>query len=150
MTLMLHKWLRHPGYHGRFFSPLDDHVHLVRVQRAEERLMHRGERRLFFFQGVNNSSRTDLQPPCRIAAPTAIETPIDDLVFDRRGTSFVEEIELKAVRRAGGILALIALLTRFGLAAFDDLVTVTVGTKHGNAYHGALLLKPSAAWHTCG
>ena len=103
-----------------------------------------------FFQGVNNSSRTDLQHPCRIADPAAIETHIDDLVFDRRGTAFVEEIELKAVMRAVGILALIALLTRFGLAAFDDLVVVTVGTKHGNEYHDALLLKQSAAWHTWG
>jgi hypothetical protein len=42
------------------------------------------------------------------------------------------------------------LSTRFGLAAFDDLVAVTVGTKHRNEYHDALLLKPSAAWHTYG
>jgi hypothetical protein len=29
-------------------------------------------------------------------------------------------------------------------------VAVTVGTPHGNEYHDALLLKPSAAWHTWG
>jgi hypothetical protein len=40
------------------------------------------------------------------------------------------------------------LLTHFGLAAFDDVVAVTVGTQHGYQYHVALLLKPSAAWHT--
>jgi hypothetical protein len=40
------------------------------------------------------------------------------------------------------------LLTRFGLAAFDDLVTMTVGTKYRHEYHDALLLKQSAAWHT--
>src|SRR5262249_52578244 len=44
----------------------------------------------------------------------------------------------------------IALLTRFGLAAFDDLVAATVGTQHGNEYHDTLLLNPSAAWHTWG
>jgi hypothetical protein len=47
-----------------------------------------------------------------------------------------------------GVLALIALLPSFGLAAFDDLVAVTVGTQHGYEYHVALLLKQSAAWHT--
>jgi hypothetical protein len=73
-----------------------------------------------------------------------------DLVFDRRSTSFVEEIELKAVMRTVGVLALIALYAGFGLAAFDDLVAVTVGTQHGNEYHDALILKPSAAWHTWG
>jgi hypothetical protein len=39
-------------------------------------------------------------------------------------------------------------VTRFGLAAFDDLIALTVRTKHGNEYHDALLLKQSAAWHT--
>jgi hypothetical protein len=73
-----------------------------------------------------------------------------DLRFNRRGTSVVEEIKLKAIMRTAGVLALIALLTSFGLAAFDDLVAVTVGTKHGNAYHDVLLLKQSIAWHTWG
>jgi hypothetical protein len=72
------------------------------------------------------------------------------LLFDRRGTSCVEEITLKAIMRTVGVLALIALLPSFGLAAFDDLVAVTVGTQHGDEYHDALLLKLSAAWHTCG
>jgi hypothetical protein len=51
------------------------------------------------------------------------------LLFDCGGTAFVEEIELKAITRTGGVLAFIALLTCFGLAAFDDLVAVTVGDK---------------------
>jgi hypothetical protein len=89
-------------------------------------------------------------PPCRIADAAAIETHVYDLLFDRGGTSFVEEIKLKAITRTVGVLALIALLTSFGLATFDDLVAVTVGTPHGNEYHDALLLKPSAAWHTWG
>jgi len=68
--------------------------------------------------------------------------------LDRGGTSCVEEITLKAITGTVGVLALLALLTRFGLAAFDDVVAMTVGTKHGNEYHDALLLKLSAAWHT--
>jgi hypothetical protein len=65
-------------------------------------------------------------------------------------TSFVEEIQLKAIMGAAAVLALIALLPSFGLAAFDDLVAMTMGTQHEDEYHDALLLKPSAAWHTCG
>jgi hypothetical protein len=92
-----------------------------------------------------NSRPTPLKHP-----PAAIETHVDDLLFDRGGTSFVEEIQLKAIMRTVGVLALIALLTRFGLAAFDDVVTMTVGTKHKHEYHDALLLKQSAAWHIWG
>src|SRR5262245_3340546 len=73
-----------------------------------------------------------------------------DLLLDRRGTAFVEKIKLKAITRAAAVLALIALLPSFGLAAFDDMVAMTMGTQHGDEYHDALLLKPSAAWHTCG
>jgi hypothetical protein len=67
------------------------------------------------------------------------------LLFDCGGAAFVEEIQLKAITRTGGVLALIALLTYFGLAASDALITMTMGTKHGNEYHDALLLKPSVA-----
>jgi len=51
---------------------------------------------------------------------------------------------------AAAVLALEALLPSFGLTAFDDLVTMTMGTQHGYEYRDALLLKPSAAWHICG
>ena len=43
-----------------------------------------------------------------------------------------------------------ALLACFGLATFDNVVTMTMGTQHGDEYHNALLLKLSAAWHTEG
>jgi hypothetical protein len=72
------------------------------------------------------------------------------LLFDRRGPAFVEEITLKAIMGAAAVLALIALLSSFGLAAFADLVAMTMGTQYRDEYHDTLLLKPSAAWHTCG
>ena len=103
-----------------------------------------------FFQRVNDGSRTNLQHPCRIADTAAIETHIHNLLFDRRGTAFVEEIALKAITRTVGVLALIALLTGLGLTAYDDVATITVRSEHGHEYHDALLLKLSAAWHTCG
>jgi hypothetical protein len=66
-----------------------------------------------------------------VADPAAIETPIHALLFDRRGPSFVEEITLQAIPRTGGVLALKALLACGGLATFDTLVTMTMGTQHG-------------------
>jgi len=59
-------------------------------------------------------------------------------------------MQLKAIMRAAGVLAFVALLPSFSLAAFDDLVTMTMGTQYGDEYQGALLLKPSAACHICG
>jgi hypothetical protein len=96
------------------------------------------------------NSHQAFQYPCDVADPAAIARHIHDLLFDRRGPSFVEEIRLKALTRTASILALIALLTRCGLAAFDDVIAVTVRTKYGNPYHDALLLKLSAAWYTWG
>jgi hypothetical protein len=72
----------------------------------------------------------------------------DDLLFDRRGTSSVEESQLKALMRTARVWACIALVTSLGRAALHDVVAVTVGTPHGNEDHDALLLKQSAAWHT--
>jgi len=69
---------------------------------------------------------------------------------NRWSTAFVEEITLKAIMRTVRILALITLLPSFGLAAFDDVVAMTMGTQHRYEYHDALLLKLSAAWHTKG
>ena len=69
-----------------------------------------------FFQRVNDSGWTNLQYPCRITDTAAIETHVHDLLFDRRGTAFVEEISLKAIMRTVGVLALIALYAGFGLA----------------------------------
>jgi hypothetical protein len=57
-----------------------------------------------------------------------IETHVHDLLFDRSGTSFVKEIKLKAIMRAVGVRALIALLARFGLTALDDVGAMTMGT----------------------
>jgi hypothetical protein len=77
-----------------------------------------------------------------------METHGHALLCERRGTAFVEEIQLKAIRGAAAVLALRALLPSFGRVAFEDLVAMTMGTPPRHAYHDALLLKPSAAWHT--
>jgi hypothetical protein len=79
-----------------------------------------------------------------------METQSHALLFARRGPACGEESALQAVMRTGGMLALRAWLTRCGLAACANVVAVTVGTPHGHEAQDALLLKPSAAWHTCG
>src|SRR2546427_2500602 len=48
-------FLAHVGLHlidFCFLRSLDHHVHLVRMQRVEQRSVHRGERRLFFFNAL--------------------------------------------------------------------------------------------------
>jgi hypothetical protein len=39
--------------------------------------------------------------------------------------------------RAVDLLAAIALFAGLGFAAFDDMITVTIGASHGNEYHGS-------------
>ena len=38
-------------------------------------------------------------------------------------------------------MAAIALFAGLGLAAFDDLIAVAIGARHGYEYHGHLLFK---------
>jgi hypothetical protein len=68
------------------------------------------------------------------------------LIFNK-GASFVEEIELQGLMSTGYVVALIALLARFGLATLDDLIAMAVGPKHGNVYHHLLLQKKALVWH---
>jgi hypothetical protein len=85
-----------------------------------------------FFHRVDDSGRTDLQHPGRITDPTAMEAQVPDRLWDLRGASFLEELQLKALTKTVDVLALRALLTSRGLTAFDDVIAVTVGTKHGH------------------
>ena len=76
-----------------------------------------------------------------------METHLHELLCDRRGPSVVEASTLKAITRTGGGLALKALLACFGLATFDNLVTMTMGTQHGYEYPGqAHLDYPFKTW----
>jgi hypothetical protein len=62
--------------------------------------------------------------------------------------SCVDEIEQKAIMRTVGVLALRALVPGCGLATLEDLITMTVGTEHGKAYHNLLHPKDTGGWHT--
>jgi hypothetical protein len=45
------------------------------------------------------------------------------------------------------LLAAIALFAGLGLAAFDDLIAMTIRAGDGNEYHGALLSIVESPWH---
>jgi hypothetical protein len=88
---------------------------------------------MLFFQLMNDRGWADLQDPCGVPDTTAIETQVNNVLFDRRQAPVVLEIKLKGITRAIGIGALVALCAGLGLAAFDDLVAVTVGTQQGRS-----------------
>jgi hypothetical protein len=90
---------------------------------------------MLFFQLVNDGGRADLQDTCGIPDATAIETHINHLLFDRREAPLVRRIEQKGTMRTVGILAAIALLLGVGLAAFDHVIALTIGTSYRNEYH---------------
>ena len=100
---------------------------------------------MLFFQLLNDSGRANLQRPCRVSDATAIEAHVNHLLFDRGHAPFVSGVEYEGVARAVGRLAAVALLTSFGLAAFDDLVILAVWTVHRNKDHHSLLSKESVS-----
>src|SRR5713101_9053828 len=53
-------------------------------------------------------------------------------------------MKLKGITRTVRIFALVPLCASLGLAAFDDLIAVTVGTQHRHKYHSALLPKKAS------
>jgi len=68
-----------------------------------------------FFQLVHHRRGADMQHPRGIPNATAIESPVDDAIFDRRGTTFIGEIERKGIMRTVGIVALVTLLADWRL-----------------------------------
>jgi hypothetical protein len=75
-----------------------------------------------FFKLANDRGRADLQHPRRISNATAIESHVDNLLFDLRRTAFVGQIELKGVVQTVFVLTLVALLAGLSFAALDDLI----------------------------
>ena len=102
------------------------------------------------FPWVHAGGRPALHHPRRFADTVAMETHVHARLLERRGTSFGETSQRKALVGTAEVLALRAWLPRFGLAAFDALVAMTGRIKHGHAYHDTLLLMQAAAWHTGG
>src|SRR6266702_614066 len=109
----------------RFTRALHVPGHLSRVQRAQQRGVHRLQRGFFLPEFTEYSSGTDVQRSRRIAHPTGIETHVDNLLLYLRYTTSVMIVEQKTPRGAEGVLAQVALGAPGCFAAFDNLLAVT-------------------------
>ena len=70
----------------------------------------------------------------------------DNLLFDLGQTPFVSGIEQERLMGTIRILAAVALLAGIGFTAFDDVVTLTVGTRHSHQHHSFSLQMREEAW----
>src|SRR5713101_3068508 len=94
-----------------------------------------------------------MQHPRRIADPTGVEAHVNDALLDLGHTPLVTVVEQKTAFGTPGVLAQVALCPATGFTAFDDLLTVAVGTlDRMESKDSALLLFssrfPSSAPHT--
>ena len=84
---------------------------------------------------MNDRSGTDAQDTGRVADPASVEAHVDHVLLHVGYTPFVGRIEQKGGMSAIGILAPIVLFPGVDLAAFHDLIMVTVRTKNWHEYH---------------
>jgi hypothetical protein len=68
-------------------STLDGHCHVVWVAGAQERGVHRLQRRFLLLEFTSHRVRTDPQHPCGIAHTTSVETPINEFGASPRVTA---------------------------------------------------------------
>src|SRR5215510_771494 len=128
--------------HLRLCFPSALHVpgHLSRVQRAQQRGVHRLQRGFFLPEFTEYSSGTDVQRSRRIAHPTGIETHVDNLLLYLRYTTSVMIVEQKTPRGAEGVLAQVALGSAGRCAALGNLLLLAVRASDcDKGRHGALL-----------
>src|SRR6266705_2448116 len=124
----------------RFPSLLNVHQDFGWVYGAQQRVVDRFQCGFFFPERTQHSVGTDAQHPCGIAYPTGIAAHINDLLLHLRQASLIAVLQQKALRGTCSIVAQVALGSAACLAAFDDLIAVTVWTSHCNKGHGPSLL----------
>src|SRR2546428_622492 len=125
--------------HLGFARLLNVHGNLLWVQRTEQRGIHRLQHRFFLLEFTQHCISTDPEHPCRITNATGVEAHVNDGLLHVRQASSVAVIEEKTPRSTRDVLAQVALGPTACLAAFDDLLTVTVQTADGDESHGPLL-----------
>src|SRR5437879_989847 len=113
-----------------FPSLLNVHEDLIGVHGAPQRGIDRCQRRFFFPERTQHGSGTDGQYPCRIAHTTGVEAHINDWLLHLKQPSLRAVLKEKAPRAPRCIVAQVALCAAARLAAFDDLIAVTVWTSH--------------------
>src|SRR6266568_5331708 len=124
-----------------FAGSLNIYGHLRRVQRAQQRGVHRLQHGFFLLEFTEHRVGTDMQRPSRIAYPTGVATHVDDRVLDFRQAPTVAIVEQETALGTEGVLTEVALGTPGRFAAFDDLVTLTVRAADRDESHGPFLPK---------
>src|SRR2546425_12505382 len=127
-----------------FAGLLNVHDNLFRVQRAQQRRVHRRKQRFFLLEFTEYGVGADPEDPCGIANPTGIEAHVDNRVLHLRQAPAVAVVEEKTSRGTCGVLAQVALGPAACFAAFDDLLALTVRTADGDKGH-----EPSLALGRC-
>jgi hypothetical protein len=136
--------------HLGFASALDVYGNPLRVQRTQQSGVHRLKPCFILLECTQHRGGTDMQRSRCIAYATGIEAHVDDLLLHLRQTPAVAVVEQKTPCDARGILAQVALGPAARFAAFDDLLTVTMGTADGDEGHGPLLAAGhSQDWAQC-
>jgi hypothetical protein len=102
---------------------------------------------ILFFELVQDRVSADAQDACGIADAAAIESHVDNLLFDLGSTPFVGRLKQERLVGTVGIMTAIALLVCIGLPAFGDVVTLTIRTRHSNQDHGISLQRRQSACH---
>ena len=93
----------------RFARLLNVHDNLFRVQRAQQRGVHRRQQRFFLLEFIEHGVGADPKHPCGIANATGIEAHVNDRVLHLRQAPAVVVVEEKTSPRARGVLAQVAL-----------------------------------------
>lgn len=81
-----------------------------------------------FFQCLNHRRRANPQHSCRVAAPTAIDCHIADLLLHFLQSSPIAEVQNKRASGTGTIAATIALFTCGTATMLHDINAVAIGT----------------------
>src|SRR6266851_6013888 len=98
--------------HLRFTSALQIPGHLGWVQRAQQRGVHRLQRRFFLLEFTQYGVGTNMQRASRIAYPTGIEAHVDDRLLDFRQAPSIAIIEQKTALGTEVVLAWLLLDSR--------------------------------------
>lgn len=77
-----------------------------------------------FFEFVQDRVSADAQDACGIADAAAIESHVDNLLFDLGYTPFVGRMKQERLVGTVGIVTAIALLVRIGFPTFGDLAAI--------------------------
>ena len=81
-----------------------------------------------FFSCCHHRVGPDVPHPCGITHATRIESPLDNLLFDRRRLAWIALVQQEGATSTASLAAPVPLLALPGLAMADNIRTVAMGT----------------------